>query len=187
MKDFGKVALIAVAVLAVAHADARRYRRRPRREVKPPPVSIDARDSIVAAPGAFAGRPYWLALARCGGIYFKLNVLYTQAAVRARVITPNPRANAVYTKKLNEAIDVATTYFDAAENFLRTNRGLGQDDAILTYAPQSQAAGARVNTIDGALAAAEACPALYRECKAAHPKICSEPLAPLDRARASAG
>ena len=63
------------------------------------PVSIDKRDSLVAAPGPFNGRPYWLALAQCGGIYFKLNTLYTDAAVRARVVKPDPKANAELTPK----------------------------------------------------------------------------------------
>jgi hypothetical protein len=174
-----RCALIAVALLAATTADAQRYRRRAPHEVEhAPPFSVDKRDSVVAAPDAFNGRPYWLALAQCGGIYFKLNTLYTDDAVRARVIKPDPHANAEFTKKLNEAINTATTYFNGAENFLRTDRGLERDDAILTYDGQSRAAGDRVRTIDAALAAAKACPALYRECRAAYPKECSEPLRP---------
>jgi len=177
-----KAALVAIALLAATNADAQRYHhRRVPKEARhaAPAVSVDKRDSIVAAPGAFAGRPYWLALAQCGGIYFKLNVLYTDAAVHARVVKPDPHANAEYTKKLNEAIGIATTYFGAAENFLRTDRGLERDNAILTYDEQSRAAGDRVKTIDAALAATKACPALYRACQSAHPKACSRPLAPM--------
>ncbi len=175
-----RCALIAIALIVATSADAQRYRRRAPREVEhAPPVSADKRDSIVAAPAPFNGRPYWLALAQCGGIYFKLNALYTDAAVHARVVKPDPHANAEFTKKLNEAINVATIYFNAAENFLRTERGLERYDAILTYDGQSRAAGDRVRTIDAALAAAKACPALYRACQAAHFKECSEPLAPL--------
>jgi hypothetical protein len=179
---FVKCVLIAAALVAATSAQAQRHhhRRAPKQvEESAPPVSVDKRDAIVAAPGPSYGHPYWLELAECGGIYFKLNTLYTDAAVRARVIKPDPHANAEYTKKLNEAIRVATSYFEAAENFLRTDRGLGRDDAILTYDPQSRAAGERVKTIEAALAAAKACPALYQACRQAHPKACSGQLAPL--------
>lgn len=175
-----KCALIAIALFAATSADAQRYRRRTPREVEhAPPVSVDKRDSIVIAPGPFNGRPYWLALAQCGGIYFKLNSLYTDAAVHARVVKPDPHANAEFTKRLNEAINIATIYFNAAENFLRTDRGLERDGAILTYDGQARAAGDRVKTIEAALAAAKACPALYQTCQAAYPKACTMPLTPL--------
>lgn len=172
-----RCALVAVALVAASSADAQRHHRRKPREIeRVPPVSVDKRDSIVNAAGPFSGRPYWLALAQCGGIYFKLNTLYTDAAVRARVIKPDPRANAAFTKELNEAINIATIYFDAAENFLRTERGLERDNAILTYDGQSRAAGNHVTTIDDGLAAAKACPALYQACRAAYPKACSATL-----------
>lgn len=176
-----KCTLIALVLLAATGAQAQHFRRHEPRTAEPatPPVSVDKRDSLVAAPGPFNGRPYWLALAQCGGLYFKLNVLYTDAAVRARVIKPDPHANAEYTKKLNEAINIATTYFDAAEAFLRTDRGVGRDEAILTYDPQSRAAGDREKAIDTALIAAKACPALYQACHAAYPKACGATLAPM--------
>ncbi len=175
-----RCALIAIALVAATSADAQRHRRRAPREVeRAPPVSADKRDSVVVAPGPFNGRPYWLELAQCGGIYFKLNSLYTDAAVRARVIKPDPHANAEFTKKLNEAINIATTYFNAAENFLRTDRGLERNGAILTYDGQARAAGDRVKTIDAALAAAKACPALYQACQAAYPRTCTVRLVPL--------
>jgi hypothetical protein len=176
-----RCALVAIALVAATSADAQRHRRHePRaREVEhTPPVSVDKRDSIVNAPGPFSGRPYWLALAQCGGIYFKLNTLYTDAAVHARVIKPDPHANAEFTKKLNQAINTATTYFEAAENFLRIDRGMERDNAILTYDAQSRAAGDRVTTIDAGLAVVEACPALYQACQTAHPKACNATLAP---------
>lgn len=181
---FRTCALVAIAlVVAAAAADAQqRYRhRRPPRESKraAPAVSVDKRDAVVAAPSAFQDRPYWLALAQCGGMYFKLNVLFTDAAVHARVVKPDPHANAEYTRKLNEAIRTATTYFDGAENFLRTDRQLDRDNAVLTYDGQSRAAGDRIKTIEAGLAAVRACPALYQACRAAHPKICNETLAPL--------
>jgi hypothetical protein len=180
-----KCALVAIALVTAMTAQAQRFhhRRVPRSvEEAAPPVSVDKRDSIVAAAGPYGGHPYWLALAQCGGIYFKLNVLYTDAAVRARVVKPDPHANAEYTKKLNEAISIATTYFAAAENFLRTDRGIDRDNAILTYDGQSRATGDRVKTIEAALAAAKACPALYQACQAAYPKVCTEPLVPLSSA-----
>jgi hypothetical protein len=132
----------------------------------------------VAAPGIFNGRPYWLALAECGGIYFKLNVLYTDAAVHARVTKPDPRANAEYTRKLNEAIKTATTYFDGAEHFLMTDRNIERSDAVLTYDGQSRAAGDRVKTVEAGIAAAKACPLLYHACREANPKHCGRPLPP---------
>jgi hypothetical protein len=161
------------------HYYKRDYKHEPR-EAEPaqPMVPIDHRDSVVAAPSTFNGRPYWLALAQCGGIYFKLNTLYTDAAVRARVIKPDPRANAEFTKKLNDAIRTATAYFDGAEHFLMTDRGIERADAVLAYDASSRAAAERLKSIDAALAAAKSCPALYRACQAAFPKHCGEPLEP---------
>ena len=180
---FGKCLLVGLALVAAAASAGAQQRFRHHRtsretERAAPAVSIDKRDSIVAAPGAFQGRPYWLALAQCGGMYFKLNVLYTDAAVSARVIKPDPHANAEYTRKLNEAIRTATMYFSGAENFLRTDRQLDRDNAVLTYDGQSRAAGDRIKTIDAGLAAVRVCPALYQACRAGYPKICSEMLVP---------
>jgi len=157
-----------------------KHERHERGEAEPPTpvVRIDNRDSVVTAPGAFNGRPYWLALAQCGGIYFKLNTLYTDAAIRARVVKPDPRANADLTKKLNDAIRTATAYFDGAEHFLMTDREIERADAVLAYDASARAAGERLKSIDAALAAAKACPALYQACQAAYPKHSSEPIAP---------
>ena len=181
---FGKCALVAIALVAAAtNADAQqrhRHRRTSREPERPAPaLSVDKRDTVVTAPAVFQGRPYWLALAQCGGMYFKLNVLFTSAAVHARVIKPDPHANAEYTRKLNEAIRIATTYFDGAENFLRADRQFDRDNAVLTYDGQSRAAGDRISTIEAGLAAVKACPVLYQACRAGHPKICNETLAPL--------
>jgi hypothetical protein len=175
-----RAAFVAVALVAATGAYAQRHHRRPHREAESPAVSvsIDKRDSVVPAPGAFSGRPFWLALAQCGGIYFKLNVLYTDAAVHARVVKPDPRANAEFTKKLNEAITLATAYFKAAESFLMTDRAEDRDAAVLTYDGPSRSAGERLRTIDAALGAATSCPALYHACEQAYPKACSGPLAP---------
>ena len=176
-----KTVLLTVALMIATGAYAQTtHHKRERRAVEPPipAVPIDKRDSVAAVPGAFNGRPYWLALAQCGGIYFKLNIFYTDAAVHARVVKPDPRANAEYTKKLNEAIRTATTYFDGAEHFLMNDRELERADAVLTYDGQSRAAGERLKTVEAALAAAKACPALYQACQQAYSKQCYEPLPP---------
>lgn len=182
LRPLAKCGLIALAiVITTAGASAQHHRRHEPREVEhaAPPLSVDKRDSVVATPGEFHGKPYWLVFAQCGGIYFKLNALYTDAAVHARVVKPDPHANAEYTRKLNEAIRIATTYFDAAENFLRIDRALDRDNAVLTYDSQSRAAGDRFKTIDAALAAVEACPAVYQDCQSMYPKACSATLSPL--------
>ena len=175
--------VLALAVLAGAtDALAQATRRKPPPKPPEPPapaIPIDKRDSVVTTPGLFNGRPYWLALAECGGIYFKLNIFYTDAAVHARVVKPDPHANAEFSKKLKEAIDVATTYFNGAEHFLMAQRGLERADAVLTYDKTSRAAGDRLKSIDAALAAAKDCPAVYHACQEAFSKQCSEPLSPL--------
>jgi hypothetical protein len=178
---FAKSTLFALTFIAATSAAAQTHHRRApsEDEISPPPLAGDRRDTAVPAPGAFSGRPYWLALAQCGGFYFKLNGLYTDAAVHARVVNPDPRANAEFTRKLNDAIRIATTYFNAADRFLAADRGLDRDNAVLTYDGQSRAAGDRVKTIDSGLAAAKACPALYEACQQTYPKACSERLVPL--------
>jgi hypothetical protein len=176
-----KAVLFTLAVVVAANAQTpttSRKRERAKAEPAQPAVPVDKRDSVVAAAGPFAGRPYWAALAQCGGIYFRLNLLYTDAAVHARVVKPDPKANAEFTKKLAEAIKIATTYFNGAEHFLMTDRGIERADAVLTYDGQSRAAGDRLKTIDAALAAAKPCPGLYQACQAEHAKQCAEPLAP---------
>jgi hypothetical protein len=181
-KSIATLALLMSAILAVtsAQAQTRRQQQRGPKEIEHPatPVPVDKRDSAVMA-GAFTGKPYWLALAQCGGVYFKLNVLYTDIAVHARAVKPDPKLNAEYTKKLEEAIKTASAYFAGAERLLMTDRGLERVDAVLIYDEQSRAAGDRVKTIDAALTAAQACPALYQACQQAYAKACSEPLSPL--------
>jgi len=181
LRTVSKLAVVAIALVVATSANALRVRRHvPKKKVEhPPPISLDNRDSIVAVPGPFVGHPYWLGLAQCGGIYFKLNVLYTEAAVHARVVKPDAHADAADTKRLNEAISIATAYFDAAENFLRTDRELARNDAILTYDPQSEEAGDQIKSIEAGLAATKACPALYQACEAQYAKICTQKLTPL--------
>ncbi|MGC1777838.1 MAG: hypothetical protein WBB34_07810 [Xanthobacteraceae bacterium] len=184
-KTATKIALLLIATVSVATGARAQYRYRIERHREPrqvehaaPAVPLDKRDRVVAAPAPFAGRPYWLAMAQCGGIFFKLNVLYTDIAVHARVVKPDPKINTEYTKKLNDAINLATSFYDAANQFLMTDRNIERDDAILIYEGQAQAAGERAKSIDEALAAARSCPALYAACQVAHPKECDESLAP---------
>jgi hypothetical protein len=175
-------ALLALGIAGGApDAMAQSSRRKPPpkpSEPAAPAIPIDKRDSVVTTPGTFSGRPYWLALAECGGIYFKLNLFYTDVAVHARVTKPDPHANAEFTKKLKEAMDVATTYFDGAEHLLMAQRGVERADAVLTYNGPSRAAGDRLKSIEAALAATKDCPAVYHACQEALSKQCNEPLAP---------
>jgi hypothetical protein len=180
----GTIALVVIAIVAAVSVNAQTRHHRGEREPKeaerpPPAVSVDKRDTVVTVPGAFNGRPYWLALAQCGGIYFKLNVLYTEIAVHARAVKPDPKLNTEYTKKLNDAIKTATAFYSGAERFLITDRGIERIDAVLIYDGQSRSAADRIKTIDAGLNAAKACPALYQACQEAHAKACSETLAPV--------
>jgi hypothetical protein len=176
---FAKAALLAMALVAATAANAQ-TRRAPPREAAPPPAPaapVDKRDSVVTAAGTFSGKPYWLALAQCGGTYFKLNLFYTDIATHARV-KPDPKTAADYTKKLTDAIKVATMYFNGAERFLMADRGVERVDAVLTYDPQAHAAEDKLKTVEAAQDAAVACTALYEACRAAYPKSCSERLPP---------
>lgn len=180
-----KSALLVAAIAAAGTGAQAQSRHRIEREREPkqvdrpaPAVAGDKRDRVVAAPSPFAGRSYWLSLAQCGGVYFKLNELYSDVAVHARVVKPDPKLNTEYTKKLNEAIDLATSFYDAAGRFLMADRNIERDDAVLLYEGQARAAGDRAKSIDQALATARSCPVLYAACQAAHPKECSGPLPP---------
>src|SRR5580704_6709283 len=90
------------ALLAATGADAQTRRRHvsePKQVEHPMPApSVDKRDSVVTAPGAFTGRPYWIGLAQCGGIYFKLNTFYADIAAHARAVKPDPKLTTEYTK-----------------------------------------------------------------------------------------
>jgi hypothetical protein len=172
-----KAALL-VVVLAAATGAAAQTRSRPdAKDAHPAPaVPGDKRDAVVNGVAPYSGRPYWVALAQCGGIYFKLNVLYTDIAVHARVVKPDPKVNDEFTRKLTEAIRTATTFFDSADHFLMNDRGIERTDAVLVYNDQSRAAGERVTTIEQALTAAKSCPVLYQACQSAYPKACDETL-----------
>jgi hypothetical protein len=178
MGRIGNIVILAVAALLMATAaDAQSRRKRERERESPPPSAPapDKRDRLVTAPGTpFNGRPYWYALAQCGGIYFKLNTLYTAAAIQAKVVKPDPAANAQFTKKSDAARRTATAFFEAAERFLVADRGLAREGAIMTYDGQATAEGDRHKTIDAGEQAAKPCPALYQTCRDALPKICNE-------------
>src|SRR6202034_4460287 len=105
-KNLFKIALLLISLVAATGADAQTRHRQQRQQREPkevehpiPSAPVDKRDSVVAGQGAYAGRPYWAALAQCGGIYFKLNTLYSDIAVHARAVKPDPKINAEYTKK----------------------------------------------------------------------------------------
>jgi hypothetical protein len=171
------VALV-IAMVTIADAQSRRKRQREReREPPAPTVPVDKRDRTVAMPGSpFNGRPYWFALAQCGGIYFKLTALYTDSAIRARVVKPDRAANALMSKQADEASRTATAFFVGAERFLVADRGLAGPDAILTYDPFATAAGERLKTIDAATQASAPCAAVYESCKRTFAKACGDTL-----------
>jgi hypothetical protein len=173
-----RAALLVIALAAATGATAQTRSHEPKDAHPAPAASVDKHDAIVSGAGLYNGRPYWLALAQCGGIYFKLNTLYTDIAVHARVVKPDPRVNDEFTKKLTDAIRTATTFFDGADHFLMNDRGIERIDAVLIYDDHSRAAGDRVNTIDEGLNAAKACPALYQACQTSNPKACDEVLTP---------
>jgi len=175
MGRIGKIALVALAAALVAQtADAQKSRKRAAPErAAPAAAPPDKRDRLISAPGTpFNGRPYWQALAQCGGIYFKLNSLYSTAAIQAKLVKPDPAANVQFTKKSDAARRTATAFFEAAERFLVADRGLAQDDAIMTYDARASEEGERHKTIDAAEQATKPCPALYQACREATPKIC---------------
>jgi hypothetical protein len=144
----------------------------------PAPTPGDKRDRLVTAPGSpFNGRAYWQAVAQCGGIYFKLNTAYSDAAVSAKVIRPDPAAYTRFTKEAETAAMAATVFFDAAEGFLVTDRKLARDEAVQTYDPVANSAGDRLKSIDAAVQAAKPCPELYKICRGSYPQTCSDPTA----------
>src|SRR5215470_11424740 len=179
MRRIKTVAFIAAVALVMTATDAQSARKRERApaEAPPPPAAPpDKRDRLVAAPGTpFNGRPYWQALAQCGGIYFKLNSLYSTAAIQAKVVKPDPTANAAFTKKSDAARRTATAFFEAAERFLVADRGMAREDAIMTYDARATAEGDRLKTVEAAEQAIKPCPALYQTCRDLSPKICTEP------------
>jgi hypothetical protein len=144
----------------------------------PAAAAVDKRDRVVTAPGTpFHGRAYWQATALCGGIYFRINTIYSEAAISAKVIKPDPAAYQRLTKQAEVAGQTATMFFDATEQFLVADRKLARDDAVLTYDPLAGREGDRFKTVDAAVQAAKPCPELYKLCRSAHPQSCADPTA----------
>jgi hypothetical protein len=169
------VAALAIVVSCSSGADAARRARKQSEEPAPPPVPADKRDRTVAAPGSpFNGRAYWQAAAQCGGIYFRLNTLYSDQAATAKVVKPDPAAYARLTKEADAAVVTATSFFDVSEYFLATDRKLARQEAVLVYDGISRSAGDRLKAVDAALQAAKPCPELYKVCRAAHPQACAD-------------
>jgi hypothetical protein len=167
-------AALVIAAACVSTADAAR-RARKQEEAAPAPVPGDKRDRTVAAPGSpFNGRAYWQVAAQCGGIYFRLNTLYSDAAATAKVVKPDPAAYTRLSKEADAAVVTATNFFDAAEYFLAADRKLARQDAVLTYDPVSHGAGDRLKSIDAALQATKPCAELYKVCRAAQPQACAD-------------
>jgi len=166
---------VLLATLMIEGAAAEGARKR-EKEKAPPPAPPDKRDRLVNAPGTpFHGRPYWQALAQCGGIYFKLNTLYSYAAIQAKVVKPDPAANARLSKQSDTARRTATAFFEAAERILIADRGVAHEQAVMTYDARANDEGERQKTAEAAESAAKPCPALYQTCREAFAKICSEP------------
>jgi len=173
---FALTTALVFAAVCVSAADAARRPKKQQEEAAPPPVPGDKRDRTVAAPGSpFNGRAFWQAAAQCGGIYFRLNILYSDAAATAKVVKPDPAAYTRLSKEADAAVATATNFFDASEYFLATDRKLARQEAVLAYDPVSRSAGDRLKSIDLALQAAKPCAELYTVCRAAHPQACAAP------------
>jgi hypothetical protein len=168
------ILLLALSSLADAQS-RRRSKTKKQEEAAPAAAPVDKRDRVVNAPGtAFNSRAYWQATARCGGIYFKLGALHSDAAVRAKVVKPDPAAYASLSKDANAANRSATAFFEAAERFLIADRKITRDEAVMAYDPVSSTSGDRVKSVEAAAAAAKTCPELYQVCHGAYPQVCSE-------------
>ncbi len=138
-------------------ADAQTKRRGKKEEQAAPTAPGDKRDRVVAAPGTpFHGRAYWQATAQCGGIYFKLGTVISDAAIRAKVVKPDPAAYAQLSKEADGASKTATAFFEASERFLIADRKVARDEAVMTYDAVASSNGDRVKTAEAAVQAAKA-------------------------------
>ncbi|MBI3436432.1 MAG: hypothetical protein HY056_15380 [Proteobacteria bacterium] len=173
----GLIFVLALVATATA-ADAASRRGRDKAPAHPAAAPADKRDRVVKETASpFNNRPYWMALGQCGGIIFKLARFYTDGAIRARVIKPDRKADALLTEQAETARRTATAFFVGAERFLVADRGLSREDAIRTYDASSIEAGARLKSADAAMAAARPCPPLYNSCRAKFEKACDGQLA----------
>jgi len=169
------VTLIALAIAAtLSTADAAR-RLKKQEDAAPAPTPGDKRDRLVTAPGTpFNGRAFWQAAAQCGGIYFRLNTLYSDAAISAKVIKPDPAAFTKLSKDADGASVNATAFFDVSERFLVADRKVTREDAVMTYDNVAHSAGDRFKSVEAALQAAKPCPELYKVCRGAFPQVCND-------------
>jgi hypothetical protein len=170
------IAILAALITAVvAQAAPRPKKAEP---AAPAAAPVDKRDRVVTAPGTpFHGRAFWQAAAQCGGIYFKINSVYSEAAISAKVIKPDPAAYQRLTKQAETASQTATMFFDASEHFLVADRKLAREEAVLTYDPVAGREGDRFKTADAAMQAAKPCADLYKLCRSTYPQTCSDPTA----------
>jgi len=169
------VTLIALAIAAtLSTADAAR-RLKKQEDAAPAPTPGDKRDRVVTAPGTpFNGRAFWQAAAQCGGIYFRLNTLYSDAAISAKVIKPDPAAFTRLSRDADGASVNATAFFDVSERFLVADRKVSREDAVVTYDNVAHTAGDRFKSVEAALQGAKPCPELYRVCRGAFPQVCND-------------
>ena len=166
-------AIFAIAVATLSAADAAR-RLKKQDDAAPAPTPGDKRDRVVTAAGTFNGKTYWQAAAQCGGIYFRLNTLYSEAAISAKVIKPDPAAFTRLSKEAEGASVNATTFFDVSERFLVADRKVAREDAVMTYDAVAHLAGERFKSVEAALQAAKPCPDLYKVCRGAFPQVCND-------------
>jgi hypothetical protein len=169
------VATASALVIALTLSAAAETRRSKKQEPAAPITPADKRDRVVSASGTpFHGRAYWQATAQCGGVYFKLATVYSDGAIRAKVVKPDPAAYAQLTKDADGASKSATAFFDAAERFLIADRKLARDEAVMTYDAVATTNGDRVKTAEAAVQAAKPCPELYKTCRGAFPQVCND-------------
>jgi hypothetical protein len=169
------IALLALSAFAEAQTARRPKKQNQNQEQAAPATPVDRRDRAVVAPGTtFNGKAYWQAAAQCGGIYFKLGTVYSEAAVRAKVTKPDPAAYAAFTRQADEASKTATVFFTAAERFLIADRKVGRDEAVMTFDPLASQNGDRLKTAEAAIQAAQPCAELYKTCRSAYPQVCND-------------
>ena len=171
------VLILALIAFAAGSFSAAEAARRPKKQEEAAPAASagDKRDRTIALPGSpFNGRAYWQAAAQCGGIYFRLNTIYSEQAITAKVTRPDPAAFTRLSKEADGASTTATMFFDMAERFLMADRKSSREEAVLTYDSAATAAGDRLKTVDAAFQATKPCPELYQACHGAFPQVCPE-------------
>lgn len=168
-------AIVLIALSSLASAQSGRRSKKTQEPQAAPATPADKRDRVVAAPGTpFHGKSYWQAAAQCGGTYFKLGGIYSDAAIKAKLVKPDPAAYTQSTKDADAARRAATTFFEVAERFLIADRKVTRDDAVMIYDGLSSSTGDRLKALESANQAAKPCPDLYKTCRASFPQVCSD-------------